>query len=51
MRGGNRGVGIVFIVIGLANVIIFRRSMPGLAGGVAFVVIGIVLLARSRRER
>ena len=47
----NRRLGILFIVIGLANTIIFRHRTPGLAGGGAFVIIGIALLARSRRER
>ena len=51
MRSRNRSIGIFFLIVGLANMVIFRHRTPGLAGGSAFVIMGIALLARARRER
>lgn len=41
-------VGIAFIVIGLANLVVFRRSTPGLGAGVVFLVLGLVMLVKGR---
>ncbi len=41
-------VGIAFIVIGLANLVVFRRSTLGLGAGVAFLLIGLAMLVKGR---
>jgi uncharacterized membrane protein len=48
MANRARLVGIAFIVIGLANLVVFRRSTPGLGAGVVFLIIGLVLLVKGR---
>lgn len=41
-------VALSFVVIGLALLVIFRNSTPGLIGGAGFIVAGIVFLIRGR---
>jgi uncharacterized membrane protein YkgB len=48
MANRARLVGIAFILIGLANLVAFRRSTPGLGAGVVFLIIGSVLLVKGR---
>lgn len=41
-------VALAFVVIGLAFLVIFRNSTPGLIGGVCFIVAGIMFMIRGR---
>jgi hypothetical protein len=44
-------LGVVFIIIGLAEAVVFKFSATGLTLGVVFVLVGASLLVRSRRSQ
>lgn len=44
-------VGIMFITLGIAFLIIFKNSTPGTVGGALFIVAGLVALIKGRANR
>jgi UDP-N-acetylglucosamine:LPS N-acetylglucosamine transferase len=44
-------VGIAFIVLGIALIIIFRNSTPGTVGGILLIIGGIVSLVKGKMSK
>ena len=45
-----RLLGVVFILIGLSQFVVFRDSALGLTGGLVFALIGVIFFLRAARR-